>query len=197
MNRWEIAANVANTASIVLAARNSVHLWWTGIVGCGLFMYVFGSNQLYADASLQVFFIITSLIGWKVWVRTRGLPELPVTKAGPRRIGLLTLAAVPAIAVYGLLLHRYTDAYAPFVDSFVVGASVVAQYLLMGRRIETWPAWLIVNAVSAPLFFSRGLNITAALYAVYWFNALLGWRHWRSESVARASTHDPDLESVR
>jgi nicotinamide mononucleotide transporter len=68
------------------------------------------------------------------------------------------------------------------VDSFVVGASVVAQYLLMGRRIETWPGWLIVNTVSVPLFFSRGLTITAWLYVLYWFNAFLGWWHWRKES---------------
>ena len=182
MNRWEIAANVANTTSILLAAKNSVHLWWTGIIGTIIFIYVFASNQLYADASLQVFFIITSFIGWKTWVRTRGVPQLPVTKAGSRRIALLVLGALPAIAAYGFLLHRYTNAYAPFVDSFVVGASVVAQYLLMGRRIETWPGWLIVNTVSVPLFFSRGLTITAWLYVLYWFNAFLGWWHWRKES---------------
>jgi Nicotinamide mononucleotide transporter len=93
MNRWEIAANVANTASIVLAAKNSVHLWWTGIIGTGIFVYVFAHNQLYADASLQVFFIITGFIGWKTWRRTRGVPQLPVTRAGGKRIGLLVLAA--------------------------------------------------------------------------------------------------------
>ena len=37
----ELAANVLITVSILLAARNSVHTWWTGILGCALFAVVF------------------------------------------------------------------------------------------------------------------------------------------------------------
>jgi nicotinamide mononucleotide transporter len=37
----EIAANVTVAASILLAGRNSVHTWWTGIIGCSLFGLVF------------------------------------------------------------------------------------------------------------------------------------------------------------
>jgi nicotinamide mononucleotide transporter len=181
---WQIGANGASTVSIVLAARNSVHLWWTGIVGSALFIVVFSNSQLYADASLQVFFIATSVIGWKSWMRSAGQPQRPVSSTRPVVMASMIAAAVPAVAVYALILHRYTDAYAPFVDAFVVGASVVSTYLLMYRRIETWPGWLIVNTVSVPLFASRGLTLTAWLYAAYWFNAWLGWRHWRNERVA-------------
>jgi nicotinamide mononucleotide transporter len=37
----EWLANAAATLSIVLAARNSVHTWWIGIVGCVLFAALF------------------------------------------------------------------------------------------------------------------------------------------------------------
>ncbi|MES2570562.1 MAG: nicotinamide riboside transporter PnuC, partial [Verrucomicrobiota bacterium] len=37
----EIAANFFNAVSILLAGRNSVHTWWTGIIGCLLFGWVF------------------------------------------------------------------------------------------------------------------------------------------------------------
>ena len=56
--------------------------------------------------------------------------------------------------------------------------SVLGQLLLMRRRIETWPVWLLVNSIAVPLYASRGLSLTAVLYAVYWVNALLAWRHW-------------------
>jgi nicotinamide mononucleotide transporter len=59
----EIGANAVNALSIVLAARNSVHTWWTGIVGCALFGAVFFLSRLYADTLLQVFFIGTSAVG--------------------------------------------------------------------------------------------------------------------------------------
>ena len=58
--------------------------------------------------------------------------------------------------------------------------SIIAQVLLMGRRIENWPVWLQVNTISVPLYASRGLYLTAALYAAY-FNALVAWRHWRRQ----------------
>jgi nicotinamide mononucleotide transporter len=81
-------------------------------------------------------------------------------------------------------LHRYTAAYLPYVDSAVLGLSVVAQCLLMLRKLETWPWWLAVNTLSVPLFASRGLWLTAALYTAYWFNAGYGWWRWRREVVA-------------
>jgi nicotinamide mononucleotide transporter len=52
----------------------------------------------------------------------------------------------------------------------------------MGRRIENWPVWLLVNTVSVPLYASRGLYLTAALYVAYWINALVAWRHWKRSS---------------
>ena len=65
----EIAANAVTTVSILLASRNSIHTWWTGIVGCALFVVVFQSSQLYADVALQLFFVATSVLGWRLWLR--------------------------------------------------------------------------------------------------------------------------------
>jgi len=83
------------------------------------------------------------------------------------------------------MLQVYTNAYAPFIDSGVLMFSVVAQLLLMGRRLETWPFWLLVNTISVPLYASRGLTLTAVLYAGYWLNALLSWFFWHRQMRAR------------
>ena len=85
----------------------------------------------------------------------------------------MALAGAVGTAAYGLMLKHYTNAYAPVIDSAVLMFSVIAQVLLMGRRIENWPVWLLVNTVSVPLYASRGLYLTAALYAAYWINALV------------------------
>jgi len=93
---------------------------------------------------------------------------------------------VLATAGYGLMLQAYTNAYAPFIDSAVLMFSIVAQLLLMRRRLETWPFWLLVNTVSVPLYASRGLYVTAALYAAYWLNALASWYFWRKQMQMQA-----------
>jgi len=41
-----------------------VHTWWSGIIGCALFAWVFYEARLYADVTLQGFFILTSIYGW-------------------------------------------------------------------------------------------------------------------------------------
>ncbi len=178
---WEIAANVFNTVSILLAGRNSVHTWWTGIVGCALFMGVFFGARLYADVTLQVFFIVTSIVGWARWRQAGAAnePALPVRRTRPGPALALALAGIAVTAGYGFLLRRYTNAYAPFVDSVVLAFSVLGQFLLVDRRIENWWCWLLVNTISTPLCARRGLYVTAALYAAYWVNALVSLRHWR------------------
>ena len=65
----------------------------------------------------------------------------------------------------------------------MLGLSVVAQLLLMQRKMQTWPFWLAVNTLSVPLFASRGLTLTAALYAAYWLMAWYGWWRWRREAA--------------
>ena len=85
MSPLEIAANVLAGASILLAGRNSVHTWWTGIVGCGLFAFVFLDSRLYADTVLQVFFVITSIVGWWQWLHGDHGEELPVTSFPTRK----------------------------------------------------------------------------------------------------------------
>ena len=85
----EVAANGLATVSILLAGRNSVHTWWTGMVGCALFAVVFERAHLYADASLQLFCIAASAVGWWQWLRggvRRG--ALPIRRT-PRHVLLL------------------------------------------------------------------------------------------------------------
>jgi len=180
MNRgWEIAANALNASSILLAGCNSVHTWWTGIMGCLLFGAVFFSAKLYADVTLQMFFVATSVIGWWVWLHGRRGEELPVRRTQPKAIAGLLVTGAAAAAGYGWLLHRFTAAYAPFLDSVVLAFSVLGQFLLMGRRYESWWCWLFVNTIAVPLYFSRGLQVTAVLYAAFWVNAIVALVRWR------------------
>ncbi len=179
MTGLEIAANAVTTVSIVLAGRNNIHTWWTGIVGGVLFAVLFYQVNLYADVALQIFFLGTSALGWQQWLKgDRGQP-LTVAKADFSKLAWTIPVAIVATIAYGAALHFFTKAYAPFVDSAVLVLSVIAQFLLMQRRIETWIFWLLVNSIAVPLYASRGLYLTSFLYATYWINALVSWAWWR------------------
>ncbi|MDR2209514.1 MAG: nicotinamide riboside transporter PnuC [Azoarcus sp.] len=180
----EIFANGMITASIFLAGRNNIHTWWVGIVGCLAFAFVFRESRLYADVTLQFFFIATSMIGWRQWLHGDRGRALRVSHGNFAVFAWAALLGVMATFGYGALLHFHTDAYAPFVDSAVLAFSVIAQIFLMRRRVEAWLFWLLVNTVAVPLYASRGLYLTSILYAAYWVNAIISWRLWRRLSVS-------------
>jgi nicotinamide mononucleotide transporter len=187
----ELAANIFTAVAIVLAGRNSVHTWWTGVVGCTLFGLLFAQSRLYADVALQVFFVVTGLLGWWKWLCGREGRALPVTHSGLASMLRVVPLGVGATAAYGAMLHHFTNAYAPFPDSAVLVFSIIGQVLMMQRRVENWTFWLLVNTIATPLYFSRGLHLTAVLYAGFWINALVSWRSWHKLAAP------PSLESIR
>jgi nicotinamide mononucleotide transporter len=174
----ELAANGFVAVSILLAGRNNVHTWWTGIVGCTLFGVLFAQNRLYADVALQVFFVATSAVGWWKWQRGDHGEPLPITHASAANLMWTVPLGVVATAAYGALLHFTTNAYAPFLDSAVLVFSIIGQVLMMQRRVENWAFWLLVNSIAAPLYLSRDLVLTAVLYAGFWINAIVTSRSW-------------------
>lgn len=170
----ETTANIFTIICIVLAGRNNINTWWTGIVGCILFGVLFYNVQLYADSLLQVFFLGTGIYGWVMWGKI--VPKIGKTRTWDLVIG--SAAALIVAAGYGSILHHYTDAYAPWVDSMVLAFSVMAQVLLMARKRETWLVWLLVNTLSVPLFWIRELYMTSILYGAFWINAVVSWFNW-------------------
>lgn len=180
----EAAAMTTTAVSVWLAARRHITTWPLGIIGCVLYGALYARTQLYADATLQVFFVLTSLWGWWHWRQPQGGPGGHDGHAGQRpRLPMRVLmglagAGLLVTLAYGALLKTWSDAYAPFWDSAILATSVIAQLLLMQARRETWPCWLIVNTLSVPLFYDRELYLTAGLYALFWFNAWHGWWAW-------------------
>lgn len=192
----ELAANVFTAVAIVLAGRNNIHTWWTGVVGTLLFGLLFAQNRLYADVALQLFFVVTGLIGWWKWLRGQHGKALPVSHAGMASMRWILPLGVGATAAYGAMLHHFTNAYAPFPDSAVLVFSIIGQMLMMQRRVENWGFWLLVNTIATPLYFSRGLHLTAVLYAGFWINALVSWRSWH-KLAALPPTDSILTESIR
>jgi nicotinamide mononucleotide transporter len=141
---------------------------------------LFFRSRIYADAILQVFFFVTLAWGWRHWVKDRGqAPELPVTRLGWRGCAIVIALAAGATVVWALSLVRWTDAVIPWRDAFVAAFSVAAQILQARKNVETWPAWIIVNAVAIPAYWTATLAYTAFLYLIYLGLAFEGWREWR------------------
>src|SRR5687767_723527 len=104
----ELAANAMVAACIVLAARNSIHTWWTGIVGCALFAWVFADAKLYSDAVLQAFFIAANIGGWWNWLHGNHGAPLPIRWTPVPRLLAMVAAGLAFGGAWAWVLATYT-----------------------------------------------------------------------------------------
>jgi nicotinamide mononucleotide transporter len=84
-----------------------------------------------------------------------------------------------------LVLARLTDSPVPGWDAFITSLSIIATWMLARKIYEHWYLWLIVNTVSAILFFARGLYPTFILYVVYGVMSFSGLRVWKKDIVSK------------
>ena len=121
-------------------------------------------------------------------VRARSRP-LSVSRM-PRRL-LLPLGLVTALcfAATAVLLVRCTDSTVPYGDSFTTALSVAALWMLSRKYAEQWLVWIVVDVVSAGLYFYKGLYPTGGLYLLYAIVAVAGYFKWLK--LIRQDEHVP------
>lgn len=179
MSHLEWIAAVLGLANVVLLVRRSVWNYPFGMAMVALYVAVFWQARLYGEAGLQVFFFIAQGWGWWLWLRIKGADSgVPVRwlDARSRAVWLVGIAALALNA--GWLMHRFTNAAAPYVDGPITVASIAAQILLVYRRTENWLLWIVIDAASVSLYLWRGLYPTAGLYVAFMVLSVLGLREW-------------------
>jgi nicotinamide mononucleotide transporter len=114
-------------------------------------------------------------------------PGLPVTRWNLRRQApLMVLTAILTLGT-GLALRQWTDAAAPFLDSFVTWGALVATWMTARKILETWHWWLVVDSLSLALYVSRELYQTAALFGVYLVLVVVAFCTWRRSLLTEAT----------
>lgn len=179
---YELIGLIFGLISVYLSMRNSAWCWPIGMVSLLAFAIVFFNSKLYIDMLLQIFFFVTSIQGWYYWRNGgAGRSELPITLLTHRQITALAIGLVAAVALVGWLFASTTDAHLPFWDAAASGTSVLAQLLLIRRKLETWYLWIVVNILSVGIYFYKQLYLTTGLYLIFLFLAIGGLLAWRRE----------------
>jgi nicotinamide mononucleotide transporter len=137
----------------------------------GVFFY---QVDLFASAMLQIVFIAAAIYGWFGWAPTGAVPG---TISARSRI-TIAVGTLVSVAVLSPVLADI-GAAATWTDAFILIASLVAQFLMIYEKYETWVLWLIVNIVATAQYLSLGYWFTSVVYAIFAVVAIIGWKRWR------------------
>jgi len=188
MSPLEILATGFGLWSVWCYVKESVWSWPTGLVNVLLYILLFWNAKLYADTGLQVVYVGLQAYGWWQWLRGGAdHGQLIISRTAPRLWLILVLVAAAAYLPMGLLLDLWTDTDVPWWDSLPAVTSLVAQWLLAKKKLETWLVWIVTDLIYIPLYLHKHLYLTAGLYAVFLVLCILGWRSWNRTYLARAA----------
>lgn len=166
--------------NVWLVARRSIWNYAFGIAGVAIYGWVFFRARLYSDMLLQVFFFVVQLYGWRQWTRSQAKAgEVVVEHLSWRQRGSWLVGLMAAIAAWGWLMHRFTDASFPWWDASVAMISIAAQILMSVRRLENWWLWIVANMLSIGLYAAKALWITTGLYVILLAISIWGLIEWK------------------
>jgi nicotinamide mononucleotide transporter len=175
----ELLGFVTGIACVWLAARQRISNWPIGIANSIFFGLLFLDARLFADAALQVVYVVLGFFGWWAWLRLGPQrTELRVNHAS-RTVLLLTVGGV--LAAVTILVPVLRDAHdsAPELDALTASLSLGGQFLLTLKLVENWFWWIAADVIYIPLYLSRGLLLTAVVYVVFLAICLHAVRDWR------------------
>lgn len=211
-NYIEVFGAVTGIIYVFLEIKQTIWLWPVGIVTSAVYISVFFTSKFYADMSLQVYYLIISVLGWYWWRKGTGhmaqgteqeregvkgrkeenmkgrdgerkKEELHVTRLKLRTGLILSVVFFLLYIAMWFVLSGYTDSPVPARDAFVTSLSIIATWMLARKIYEHWYLWIIVNFVSAVFFMTRGLYPTVILYLVYGVMSFAGLVEWKKTIV--------------
>lgn len=177
-NQITLIAATINFLWVYLEYKASVWLWPVGVVLPIFYIVVSLQANYYGNVLINVYFLITSVIGWWMWLR-KGSEEDIRIKALPPKAGLYSLSvALPLYALLYLLIARYTDSVLAWADALSTVVSFVGMIWLAKKWREHWLCWIVSNALSVLIFYLSRDYVSVIVFVCNFLVAILGYIKW-------------------
>lgn len=178
-----------------------IYLWWeyhadwkvwiASVVMPAISMVIYFSKGLYADFTINIYYLIIAVYGVISWrghssLKTKDNTEndkankkpLPISHT-PIKVWILAMASCIIMwYVIWLLLTRFTDSTVPVADAFTTALSIVGLWMMARKYAEQWLIWVVVDFVCSILYFYKDIPFYGVLYAIYTIIAVFGYRKW-------------------
>lgn len=178
----QIVGIVLGLLYLWLEYKANIWLWVVGLIMPIVHGTLYFRSGLYADFSMQLYYIAAGVYGLIVWGRGAKKSNHDTLKITSTPLAVwVAVAGVYALlhgAIY-LFLVSFTDSTVPFWDSLTTALCIVAYWMLSRKYVEQWLVWLVVDVITVGLYLYKDIPLTAGLYALYSALAVAGYLRWR------------------
>ncbi len=176
----EIIAVIFGLLCVILTVRQNIWCWPTGLVQVTLYIFIFYHVKLYSDLILHVIYVFMQIYGWYHWLHGgEERSKLQVSRLVLSYLAGWIVLCVIGTFLWGWLMKTFTDAAVPFADAFTTVASLIAQWLMARKKLESWWFWISVDVVAIGVYFYKDLFFTTGLYALFLILATFGFFSWQ------------------
>jgi nicotinamide mononucleotide transporter len=182
----EVLGFATGLVNVWLVVRQHIANWPLGIVNVLLLMLVFWTAGLYADAGLQIVYVILGFYGWWSW-RYGGVDRtrLSVRRTARGEWAILAGAGVLLTAGLYFFLTTFTGSTVPLADAVTTALSLLATYGQSRKLVESWWLWIAADLIYIPLYGYKELWLTAILYIAFLILCVFGLRAWTTAYRAK------------
>ena len=188
---FELSAAGLGFIAIYLQIKQNVWYWLVSIIMVSMYIYIYVDARLYADMSLQVYYLIISFYGWYMWLFGKKInnhkTQLPVSTSTVPTLVVSGLVSILLFFIIAWILQQFTNSDLPYWDSFTTSLSFVATWMLARKKIENWLIWIVVDAVSIGIYIYKELYPTAILFTFLTILAAVGYKKWKADMISNAA----------
>jgi nicotinamide mononucleotide transporter len=182
----EAIAVIFGLLCVWLTIRQNIWCWPTGLIQVLLYIIIFYNALLYSDMLLHVVYVAMQVYGWYHWLYGgKGKTELKVSFLPAMSFTIWIAAGILGTFAWGYLMGNYTNAAVPYADSFTTVMSLIAQWLMARKRLESWFFWIAVDFVAIGVYLYKGLYLTMGLYTVFLVLATIGYFRWKATMTTK------------
>jgi nicotinamide mononucleotide transporter len=184
----EVVAVVMALLYLFLAIRQNIWCWFGAGISTAIYVYLFLDAKLYMQSALNGFYFGMAIYGWIVW-RSGQTEEkqLPVV-SWPLMTHIYAILLIAAVGLFnGYVLDTQTDSQHAYVDSIIAWGAIWTTFLVARKVLENWWYWLVIDIASIFIYWSRDLQLTSVLFAVYVLMipfGLVSWARSRREAAS-------------
>lgn len=157
-----------------------------GAISNAAYALLFFQFGLYASAATTAYLTFALAYGWFRWKSDS--VAIPVRHVELKWIPVYLLATA---AFYGaaFLLVTAVGGTLAATDSVILVGTMIAQFLLDNKRIETWAVWATVNVFAIYTYGTAGLALVVFQYVFFLLNVFYGWYMWNSSMKLGTFSH--------